>query len=37
MSRRFLARRAHLRLLHRLGPAATYDAVLTGFLICGHR
>jgi hypothetical protein len=29
--------RAHLRLLHRLGPAATYDAVLTGFLICGHR
>jgi hypothetical protein len=31
------AQRAHLRLLHRLGPAATYDAVLTGFLICGHR
>jgi hypothetical protein len=31
------AQRAHLRLLHRLGPAATFDAVLTGFLICGHR
>jgi len=31
------AQRAHLRLLHRFGPAATYDAVLTGFLICGHR
>ena len=31
------AQRAHLRLLHRLGPVATYDAVLTGFLICGHR
>ncbi|GIE92815.1 hypothetical protein Ari01nite_02800 [Paractinoplanes rishiriensis] len=31
------AQRAHLRLLNRLGPAATYDAVLTGFLICGHR
>ena len=31
------AQRAHLRLLHRLGPAATYDAVLTAFLICGHR
>jgi hypothetical protein len=31
------AQRAHLRLLRRLGPAATYDAVLTGFLICGHR
>ncbi|MEV0898651.1 hypothetical protein [Actinoplanes sp. NPDC049802] len=26
----------HLRLLHCLGPAA-YDAVLTGFLICGRR
>src|SRR6476469_323288 len=26
----------HLRLLLRYGPAATYDAVLTGFLICGH-
>ena len=31
------AQRAHLRLLHRRGPAATYDAVLTGFLTCGHR
>jgi len=31
------AQRAHLRLLHRHGPAATYDAVLTGFLICAHR
>jgi hypothetical protein len=31
------AQRAHLRLLHRLGPAAAFDAVLTGFLICGHR
>jgi hypothetical protein len=31
------AQRAHLRLLHRLGPAATFDAVLTCFLICGHR
>ncbi|MEU8258656.1 TniQ family protein [Micromonospora inaquosa] len=31
------AQRAHLRLLHRLGPAATFDAVLTGFLICAHR
>ncbi len=30
------AQRAHLRLLHRLGPAATFDAVLTAFLICGH-
>src|SRR5262249_57767694 len=26
----------HLRLLRRYGSAATYDAVLTGFLICGH-
>jgi hypothetical protein len=26
----------HLRLLRRHGPAAAYDAVLTGFLICGH-
>jgi hypothetical protein len=26
-----------LRLLGRLGPAATFDAVLTGFLICAHR
>ncbi|WP_063047730.1 hypothetical protein [Nocardia pseudovaccinii] len=31
------AQRAHLRLLRRLGPAATFDAVLTGFLICAHR
>ncbi|MBO0881764.1 MAG: TniQ family protein [Mycobacterium sp.] len=30
------AQRQHLRLLHRHGVAATYDAVLTGFLICGH-
>ena len=30
------AQRRHLRLLHRYGPAAAYDAVLTGFLICGH-
>jgi hypothetical protein len=26
----------HLRLLRRYGSAATHDAVLTGFLICGH-
>ena len=26
----------HLRLLRRHGPAAAYDAVLTGFLLCGH-
>lgn len=26
----------HLRLLRRHGPAATYDAVLTGFLFCAH-
>ena len=26
----------HLRLLRRHGTALTYDAVLTGFLICGH-
>lgn len=31
------AQRAHLRLLRRLGPAACFDAVLTGFLICAHR
>ncbi|UAK36158.1 MULTISPECIES: hypothetical protein [Nocardia] len=31
------AQRSHLRLLRRLGPAATFDAVLTGFLICAHR
>jgi hypothetical protein len=31
------AQHRHRRLLRRLGPAATYDAVLTGFLICAHR
>jgi hypothetical protein len=30
------AQRRHLRLVHRYGFAAAYDAVLTGFLICGH-
>jgi hypothetical protein len=30
------AQRHHLRLLDRHGPAAAYDAVLTGFLFCGH-
>lgn len=30
------AQRRHLRLLRRYGPAATYDAVLTGFLLCGR-
>lgn len=30
------AQRRHLRLLRRHGPAATYDAVLTGFLFCAH-
>ena len=30
------AQRHHLRLLCRHGPAAGYDAVLTGFLFCGH-
>lgn len=30
------AQHRHLRLLRRLGPAATYDAVLTGFLFCVH-
>jgi len=30
------AQRRHLRLQRRRGWAATYDAVLTGFLICGH-
>jgi len=30
------AQRRHLRLLRRHGSAAAYDAVLTGFLICGH-
>ncbi|MCO1575133.1 hypothetical protein M8C13_05090 [Crossiella sp. SN42] len=31
------AQRQHLRLLRRRGLAATFDAVLTGFLICAHR
>ncbi|WUJ12553.1 TniQ family protein [Actinoplanes sp. NBC_00393] len=31
------AQHAHLRLLRRLGPVATHDAVLTAFLVCGHR
>ena len=31
------AQHKHLRLLQRLGPAATFDAVLTGFFICAHR
>jgi hypothetical protein len=30
------AQRHHLRLLRRHGPAAAYDAVLTGFLFSGH-
>jgi hypothetical protein len=30
------AQRGHLRLVLRLGWAAAYDAVLTGFLICAH-
>jgi TniQ len=30
------AQRRHLRLVRRHGFAAAYDAVLTGFLICGH-
>jgi hypothetical protein len=30
------AQRRHLRLLRRHGTGATFDAVLTGFLICGH-
>ena len=30
------AQRQHVRLLRRHGSAATFDAVLTGFLICGH-
>lgn len=30
------AQRRHLRLLRRHGPAMSFDAVLTGFLICGH-
>jgi hypothetical protein len=32
-----IAQHTHLRLLRRLGPAATFDAVLTGFLICAQR
>lgn len=31
------AQHRHRRLLRRAGPAATFDAVLTGFLICAHR
>lgn len=31
------AQHRHRRLLRRIGPAATFDAVLTGFLICGMR
>lgn len=31
------AQHRHRRLLRRLGPAATFDAVLTGFVVCGHR
>jgi hypothetical protein len=30
------AQRRHLRLVRRYGFAVAYDAVLTGFLICGH-
>ena len=30
------AQRRHQRLLHRYGTAAAFDAVLTGFLFCGH-
>jgi hypothetical protein len=30
------AQRRHVRLVRRYGFAAAYDAVLTGFLICGH-
>lgn len=30
------AQRCHVRLVRRHGPAAAFDAVLTGFLICGH-
>lgn len=30
------AQRRHQRLVHRHGSAVTYDAVLTGFLFCGH-
>jgi hypothetical protein len=31
------AQHRHRRLLRRVGPPATFDAVLTGFLICAHR
>lgn len=31
------AQHAHRRLLRRFGPAATYDAILTGFLFCARR
>jgi hypothetical protein len=31
------AQHTHLRLLRRLGPTATHDALLTAFLVCGHR
>jgi hypothetical protein len=31
------AQHKHRRLLRRLGPAATFDAILTGFVICAHR
>lgn len=31
------AQHRHRRLLRRLGPAATFDAVLTRLLICTHR
>ena len=30
------AQRRHLRLLRRNGSATAFDAILTGFLICGH-
>lgn len=30
------AQRRHLRLLRRYGWAATYDALLTAFMVCGH-
>ena len=30
------AQRRHLRLVRRHGWAAAYDAVLTGFMVCGH-
>jgi hypothetical protein len=30
------AQRRHQRLLRRYGTVAAYDAVLTGFLLCGH-